>query len=63
MTPIDEACAILFKGQANVAKMAKEVGISTEELKRTFALYASKLPIDEDVWQGDILISWPYSGN
>ena len=63
MTTIDEACAILFKGHANVAKMAKEVGISTEELKRTFALYASRLPIDEDVWQGDIMISWPHSGN
>lgn len=63
MTTIEEACAILFKGQANVAKMAKEVGVPVEELKRTFALYATKLPIDEDVWQGDILISWPYSGN
>lgn len=63
MRTIDEACAILFKGQANVAKMAKEVGIPVEELKRTFALYAKKLPIDEDVWQGDIMVSWPYSGN
>ena len=57
----EEAHATLFKGQANVAKMAKQLGISTEELKVSFRAYAKAIPMDEDVWQGDILISWPWA--
>lgn len=60
MTTIEEACAILFRGQANVAKLAKEVGVTTSELKRTFALYASKIPMDDSVWLGDVEPAWPY---
>lgn len=55
-----EAHALLFKGQANVAKLAKELGITTEELKQSFRVYACAIPVDEDVWQGDIVISWPW---
>lgn len=56
-----EAHALLFKGQANVAKTAKEVGCTTEDLMLTFRIYASAIPIDEDVWQGDVALSWPYA--
>ena len=58
---INEACAILYKGQANVAKTAKEVGISTEEMKRTFAVYAKQIPLTDDEWQKDVEICWPYA--
>lgn len=56
----EEAHATLFKGQANVAKLAKKIGVSTEDLKDSFRDYAKAVPIDPDVWQGDILISWPW---
>lgn len=57
---IEEACATLFKGQSNIVKMAVAVGVSPEEMKRTFALYASKIPMDDSVWQGDVEPAWPY---
>jgi len=56
-----EAHEILFKGQSNVAKMAKLVGVTTEELKKSFAAYASAIPVDESVWQGDVELAWPWS--
>ena len=34
-----------------------------EELFRVFSEYAKAIPIDEDDWRGDILVTWPYSGN
>ena len=41
----DEAHALLFKGQANVARTAKQVGCSTEDLKQSFAAYAIAIPV------------------
>ena len=43
--------------------MAADVGISLEEMKQLFREYVAKTPIDQDTWQNDIEISWPYSGN
>lgn len=57
---INEACAILYKGQANVAKTAKSVGIPTDEMKRTFALYAKQIPLTDDEWKKDVEVCWPY---
>ena len=61
--PIEEALVILYRGQSNVKLMANEVGISLEEMQQLFREYVAKTPIDPDIWQGDIIISWPYSGN
>jgi len=66
-TPIDstkittlEACQVLFKGQSNVKIMANRLGISLEEMQRVFRLYCEQNPIDENVWRGDIELSWPW---
>jgi hypothetical protein len=59
-TPIDEALAVLFKGQSNVRLMATDVGISLEEMQQLFREYVAKTPIDPSVWEGDVEVSWPY---
>lgn len=56
-----EAHHLLYTGRANVAKTAKEVGVSTEELKQSFARYAAVIPMDDTVWQGDIELGWPWA--
>ena len=62
-TTIEDALVILFRGQSNVRVMATDVGISLEEMQQLFREYVAKTPVDPNVWQGDIEISWPYSGN
>ncbi len=62
-TTIEDALVILYRGQSNVRLMATEVGIPLEEMKQLFREYVAKTPIDPDVWKGDIILSWPYSGN
>ena len=56
----DEAHAVLFKGQANIAQMAAKVGVSTEDLKASFAIYAAAIPKDDETWQADVELSWPW---
>ena len=56
----DEAHAVMFRGQANVAQMAKRVGVSTEDLKASFRLYAIAIPKTDDAWQADVELSWPW---
>ena len=58
---VEEALELIYRGQCNVAKKAKEIGVSTEELKRLFRDYAVKRPIDEDVWRGDVELGWPWA--
>ena len=62
-TTIEDALVILFRGQSNVRVMATDVGISLEEMQQLFREYVARTPVDPNVWQGDIEISWPYSGN
>jgi len=60
---LERALEDIFTGQRNVAKEAKELGMSTQELKDIFTEYAIKRPIninDEDVWNVDTEPSWPY---
>ncbi len=59
--PRHEAHSILFKGQSNVALMAREVGCSLEDLQESFRVYVAHNPIDPDIWQGDIELGWPWS--
>ena len=57
---VEEALEMIYRGQCNVAKKAKEIGVTTEELKRLFRDYAVKRPIDDDVWRGDVELGWPW---
>ena len=58
---LEDALGLLYKGQTNVAVMAKEVGVSLDEMKRLFGYYVSQRPIDPDVWQADVEPSWPWA--
>ena len=60
---IDEALLDLYKGTVNVKRTADALGMPLEELQQRFRDFVATMPIDEDVWQGDILVAWPYSGN
>ena len=60
---IEEALVDLYRGTVNVKKTADALEMELETLQRLFREYVKRTPIDESVWQGDILISWPYSGN
>ena len=55
-----EACQVLFRGQSNVKIMANRLGISLEEMQRLFRMYCEQNPIDDNVWRGDIELSWPW---
>ena len=57
---VEEALELIYRGKCNVAVKAKEIGVSTEELKRLFRDFAVKRPIDEDVWRGDVELGWPW---
>lgn len=56
-----EAHQVLFRGQSNVALMARELGCSLEDLQASFAQYVAMNPIDENVWRGDIELAWPWA--
>lgn len=56
-----EAHQILFRGQSNVALMARELGCSLEELQASFRQYVAENPIDPEVWQGEVELAWPYA--
>jgi len=58
---LEDALDLIYKGQTNVAIMAKKVGVSLDEMKRLFGLYVSQRPIDSDVWQADVEPSWPWA--
>jgi|TARA_R100000030_G_C3207682_1_gene112539 hypothetical protein len=60
---IEEALDRLYKGTTNVAIQAADLGISLERLKQLFGEYVAARPIDvndEDVWLGDVELSWPW---
>ena len=56
-----EAHQILYRGQSNVRQMATKLGCSLEELQESFRAYVAKNPIDDNVWQGDIELGWPWA--
>ena len=55
-----EALAILYKGQSNVALMAKRLDMPLTKLQQLFKEYVRLNPIDSDLWQGDVELSWPF---
>ena len=58
---MEEALDEIYRGKCNVAVKAKEIGVSTEELKRLFRVYAMQRPMDEDIWRGDVELGWPWA--
>ena len=58
---MEEALDEIYKGRCNVAVKAKELSVSTEELKRLFRVYAMQRPMDEDIWRGDVELGWPWA--
>lgn len=60
---MEDALDMLYRGRCNVAVKAKEIGISTEELKHLFRDYVLERPLDTsdpDVWSGDVDLGWPW---
>ena len=57
---INEALLILYKGQSNIRHMADRLGMPLEDLQQRFREFVAQTPIDEDVWLGDVELSWPY---
>ena len=57
---MEDALDFIYKGQTNVAVMAKKVGVSLDEMKRLFNVYVKQRPIDPDVWQADVELGWPW---
>ena len=55
-----EAHQILFKGQSNIKVMANSMELSLEDLQQSFREYCAANPVDENVWQGDIELGWPW---
>ena len=56
-----EAHQILFKGQSNIKVMANSLELSLEDLQQSFREYVAANPIDDNVWQGDIELGWPWA--
>ena len=55
-----EALQILYRGQSNVAVMAKKLDMPLKTLQEEFRHYVKVNRIDSDVWKLDIEMSWPY---
>lgn len=60
-TTILEACQILYKGQSNVKLMAKKMGLTLEEMQAEFKAFVDRNPLDDEAWQKDIELSWPWA--
>ena len=41
--------------------MANRLGITLEEMQQTFRKYCDANPIDENVWQADVELGWPWA--
>ncbi len=57
---LEDALDLLYRGKANVVKLAAAAGVSKTELQRVFGDYVSSRGLEHDAWQKDDEISWPY---
>ena len=57
---LEDALDLLYRGKANVVKLATAAGVSKTELQRVFGDYVSSRGLESDAWQKDDEISWPY---
>ena len=61
ITPqLEEALGLLYRGQTNVAKKAKELDIPLALLKTFLNKHITQIPIGDDAWNADIELGWPY---
>jgi hypothetical protein len=58
---LEDSLDLLYRGKANVVKLATAAGVSKTELQRLFADYVSSRGIEADAWQKDDEVSWPYT--
>tara|TARA_R100001163_G_C5004934_1_gene152799 strand:+ start:610 stop:822 length:213 start_codon:yes stop_codon:yes gene_type:complete len=58
---LEDALDLVYKGQTNIAVIAKKVGVTLEEMQRLFNLYVKQRPIDPDIWQADVELGWPWA--
>lgn len=61
---LEESLARIYTGKVNVALQAQDLNMPLEHLKQLFRSYVAARPIDindEDVWLGDLELSWPYA--
>lgn len=57
---LEDALNELYQGRTNVAIQAARIGMPKTELQQVFADYVSSRGLDEDIWQKDVELSWPY---
>lgn len=57
---LSEALQILYRGQSNVALMARKLDMPLPKLQQLFREYVRGNPIDPDLWEGDVELSWPF---
>jgi transcriptional regulator with AAA-type ATPase domain len=57
---LEESLDRLYRGQTNVAKQAKALGMSLAELSKALTNYIKAHPIDIDAWRDDLDPSWPW---
>lgn len=55
-----EAHQILYKGQSNIAVMAKKLGIPLSQLQLSFRKFCVENSVEPDGWKSDVDLSWPY---
>ena len=60
MRKLHEALDRLYRGQTNVAKQAKELGMPLAELSKVLTKHIKANPIDIDTWRDDLEPSWPW---
>ena len=57
---LEDALNELYQGRTNVATQAAQIGMCKTELQQVFRDYVSSRNLDEDIWQKDAELSWPY---
>lgn len=57
---LEEALHMMYQGKENAAKLAERAGMHKTDLQRVFKDFVAMRPLDPDVWQKDIEMSWPY---
>ena len=57
---LEEALHMMYQGEENTAKLAERAGMHKTELQQVFCDFVASRPLDPDVWQKDIEMSWPY---
>ena len=57
---LEDALDLLYRGKANVVKLAAAAGVSKTELQQVFADYVSSRGLEPNAWQKDDEVSWPY---